>query len=78
MRAIQIRYLAATDTQGERLKAFTDAGALTEPREYEANLEQQAFSLAESYIFKQGWQAYVTGLGELPNGDYIATMNYKN
>ena len=78
LRAIQIRYLAATDTQGVRLKAFTDAGALTEPRQYEANLDQQALSLAERYILKQGWHSYVTGLGELPNGDYIATMNHKD
>ena len=74
MKAIQIRYLAATNTQGVRLKAFTDAGALIEPRDYSINLEKQAFSLAEKYIVDKEWDVDMSGMGTLQNGDYVITL----
>tara|TARA_R110000796_G_scaffold204646_1_gene320763 strand:- start:126 stop:359 length:234 start_codon:yes stop_codon:yes gene_type:complete len=74
MKAIQVRYLQATETQGVRLKAFTDAGSLTEPRQYDLNADEQALALAERYIAKQAWAVDVVGFGSLSNGDYVATL----
>ena len=74
MKAIQIKYLSATDTKGSRLKAWTDAGSITEPLDYSLNLDEQSMRLAERYIKKQDWSSNVTGFGSLPNGDYVATI----
>lgn len=70
MKAIQIKY----DTKGARLKAWTEAGALTSPRDYGLNADEQALQLAEQYIQKQDWGCSVGGFGSLPNGDYVATL----
>jgi len=74
MKAIQIKYLGATDTKGARLKAWTDAGTLTVPRDYGLNSDEQALKLAEQYIKKQDWGSSVGGFGTLPNGDYVVTL----
>ena len=74
MKAIQIKYLSATDTKGSRLKAWTDAGSITEPLDYALNLDAHALQLAERYIKEQDWGVDVTGFGSLPNGDYVATI----
>jgi hypothetical protein len=74
MKAIQIKYLGATDTKCARLKAWTDAGTLTVPRDYGLNTDEQALQLAEQYIKKQDWGSSVGGFGTLPNGDYVATL----
>ena len=74
MKAIQIKYLPPTDHKGGRLKAFTEAGSLTKPRNPALNLDKQAMALAEAYIFKKGWNARLSGFGVLPNGDYVATL----
>ncbi len=74
MKAIQIRYLGATNTKGARLKAWTDAGALIQSREYSEDVGQQARELAKNYISKMGWDTGISGFGQLPNGDYVATL----
>lgn len=74
MKAIQIKYLAATNTLGVRLKATTDAGSIIEGRDYALTAEQQAFTLAERYIKEKGWNNITAGFGTLPNGDYVYTM----
>lgn len=74
MKAIQIKYLAPTNTRGSRLKAFTDAGSMTEGLDYSLSIEKQAADLAARYVRKQQWQSKITGFGCLPNGDYVATI----
>jgi len=74
MKAIQIKYLPATNTLGARLKAFTEAGAITESVNYSANLNNQAFALAERYVEAKGWNVISAGFGQLPNGDYVYTL----
>lgn len=75
MKAIQIRYLAATNTKPTRLKAFTDAGAITECRDYALNADDQARRLADKYNRDVFWStSELSGFGELPNGDYVATI----
>ena len=75
MRAILIRYLPPTNHQGSRYKASTDAGSLTEPFDYGDS--DQPRELAQRYIDKVfGGSAIITGMGELANGDYVATMGH--
>lgn len=74
MKAIQIKYLGPTNTLGSRLKAFTEAGSITEPRDYALGPSEQARKLADKYIQKMGWESKVTGFGSLPNQDYVATI----
>ena len=74
MKAIQIKYLGATNTKGARLKAWTEAGTLTVPRDYGVNTDEQALQLAEQYIKDRDWGSSVGGFGTLPNGDYVATL----
>jgi len=73
MKAIQIKYLAATDTKGTRLKAFTDAGSITESRDYALNDDDQARKLAARYALEK-FNCETLGFGTLPNGDYVATI----
>lgn len=73
MKAIQIRYLGATNTRGARLKAWTEAGSLTVARDYALDSYKQARELAKQYVTERGW-GDVSGFGTLPNGDYVATL----
>ena len=75
MKAIQIKYLGPTNTKCARLKAFTEAGAITESRMYGLNVDQQAHALAIKYAVKFGWGKKIVGFGCLPNGDYVATIS---
>lgn len=75
MKAIQVRYLETTNTKGTRLKAFTDAGSIIEPRAYDLNFDEQALRLAKRYIKEKGWQSKITGQGGLPNGDEVFTIS---
>lgn len=76
MKAIQIKYLAATNTKGTRLKAMAEGcKPLVVSRDYAANYDTQAENLATDYILLQGWHnVEVAGFGMLPNGDYVATL----
>tara|TARA_R110000823_G_scaffold44827_2_gene115823 strand:- start:1079 stop:1309 length:231 start_codon:yes stop_codon:yes gene_type:complete len=74
MKAIQIKYLSATDTKGARLKAWTDAGSIIEPLDYSVNIYTQVLYLAERYTNKYDWDCSGFGVGTLPNGDYVATL----
>lgn len=74
MKAIQIKYLSKTDHKDARLKAWTDAGTLTVPRDYGLDTDEQALQLAEQYIKDRDWGSSVGGFGTLPNGDYVATL----
>lgn len=75
MKAILIKYLSATNTQGARLKATTEAGSLIEPIDYALNDDQQFKQLANRYIKHVGWECIVSGFGTLPNGDCVATLS---
>ena len=50
MKAIQVRYLGPTDTKVARLRAWTDAGSITESRDYDLDVDQQAKRLIKAYI----------------------------
>jgi hypothetical protein len=76
MKAIQIKYLAATNHNGVRLKVWAEGNKpLIVGRKYELDVHDQAREVAEKYIaetFKGNCKLY--GFGCLPNGDYVATL----
>ena len=75
MKAIQIKYLGATNTKGARLKAWTEAGSLTVSRDFALSPYEQANALAAEYLAEHNWPCDVAGFGTLPNGDYVATLS---
>lgn len=77
MKSIQIKYLSETNTQGARLKAWTEAGSMTVGRDYDLEDAMQAVHLAIAYCRKHEWPQ-PTGFGTLPNGDYVATLGTYN
>lgn len=75
MKAIQVRYISATDTKPARLKAWTDAGSLIEDVDCNMDdIELQAMLLAEAYLKKMGWRSSINGFGTLQNEDWVATL----
>ena len=76
MKAIQIKFLPATNTKGSRLKAWCDApfGWIVEQMDYGMENRDQALALAEALIKKLEWDCKVVGFGTLPNGDFVATL----
>ena len=79
MQVIQVKYLSATNTMGVRLKAFSNAGSLTEPRKCGLDFSEQAKYLAERYLIEKTWDGHcsITGQGTLPNGDDVFTIGAK-
>lgn len=73
MQAITVKYLGATNTKGVRIKAYAGAGAITEGRDYGLDCSEQSRLLAERYA-NDKFGAKVGGFGQLPNGDYVATL----
>ena len=68
---------------GVRLKAFSKAGSLTEPKKYDLDFSEQAKYLAERYLIEKTWDGHfsalcsITGQGTLPNGDDVFTIGVK-
>jgi hypothetical protein len=83
MKAIQIRYIPATNTKDYRLKAFAEGGqSVTIARssiDHELSEEEQRIFVAKFLMRKLGWDAYsmITGHGILPCGDYVVTTGSK-
>ncbi len=76
MKAIQIKYLPATNSTGVRLKVFAEGcKPLIVGRNYELEVNDQARLLAIGYIDKTfNGNCKLYGFGCLPNGDYVATL----
>ncbi len=73
MMTIQVRYLGITDSRGDRLKAFSYVGSITEPRDYAVNLNEQSKRLVLRYLIEKAWDAscIISGQGTLANGDEV-------
>tara|TARA_R110000737_G_C14582451_1_gene485938 strand:+ start:1542 stop:1781 length:240 start_codon:yes stop_codon:yes gene_type:complete len=76
MKAILIKYLSATNTKGARFKATTDAGSLILPPDCSHDYTdcEMIEIMANKYIDHVGWDCVISGVGSLPNGDYVATL----
>ena len=74
MKAIQVKYLSATNHKPSRWKAFAEGGAsVTLSYDYALNADENARRAAIALTTKMVWPRPV-GSGVLPNGDYVFTM----
>lgn len=75
MKAIQIRYLAPTNTRGTRLKVWAE-GMKPEiySRDYALEPDDQARALGTAWAQKHWQQTSDIGFGSLPNGDWVITI----
>jgi hypothetical protein len=75
MKAIQIRFISATNFKGARVKVWAEGvKPLIESRDYSIDHDLQARGIAERYIQSLDWGYTFNGFGMLPNGDYCATL----
>lgn len=75
MKAIQIRYLPATNFLGTRLKVWAEGvKPMIFSRDYSYEYDTQARVVAQEFMAKNGWGENYYGFGQLPNGDYVATL----
>jgi hypothetical protein len=75
MKAIQVKFMGATDTLPSRLKAIVEGGhAYCDVLDYEGEIEAQAEKMARLLIANLHWDVVITGSGMLPNGDYVFTV----
>jgi len=79
MKAIQVKYLPATNTKGTRLKATANGVKpitvpITVPRDYALNVDEQAEQLATDYCVVHVWSYKKLHGGQLPNGNYCYVM----
>jgi len=70
MKAIQVKYLAATNRKGSRLKAKAEGvPAITKGFNYSFN-NGGALELAQELCVKYKWSTNLVG-GTIPNGDSV-------
>ncbi len=76
MKAIQVKYLPATNTKGFRYKAFTKHNSLTKERPSNMDdLDFIRFLVQEFMVSVLGWPVpHKIELALLPNGDYVAVV----
>lgn len=79
MKAIQVKFLGATNSLGPRLKAFTEGGhSITAPYRYELSDDMgRAQDVAEELMYRLWDNVEISGGGVLPNGDYAFTLRSK-
>ena len=74
MKAIQVRYLGATNYKQDRLKAFTDAQSITVSRDYGMSVDRQSEQLALELCSRMSWQTRCKKVSNVPQQyrDYLA------
>ena len=75
MQAIEVKYLAPTNTRGSRLKATAAAGSITVAFDYGSDCPE--LDAAWSLMNKLGWNKEHYGTlagGVIPNGNYVFVM----
>lgn len=77
MKAVQVKYMGATDRRGARLKAWSESGHISEPLDYGQEIGEQARQLAKHYIEETWHGVEINGFGVLPCGDWVATIRAK-
>ena len=77
MKAIQIKFMGATDTKGSRLKAWAEGcPGMIESLDYGVDIEEQAYGLAMRYMVGMNWvECTLAGFGTLPSGDWVAVLS---
>lgn len=70
--AITVRFLPPSDHNGDRYKAFCNAGSLTVDRDYSLEANEQIALTAKLLIKKLGWQDHGNWSGGvIKNGDTV-------
>ena len=76
MKAIQVKYLGATNHKPSRWKDFIEGGScITVPYDHSMDSRDNARCAAQALTTKLAWQYPITGSGALPNGDYVFTLD---
>lgn len=71
MKAIQVKYLSATNSRGGRFKAMAEGvKSITLSYDYSLNADQNAFKAAKELVLENNWPVDLVS-GQLPNGDYV-------
>ena len=69
MKAIQVKYLPATNFKPSRIKAWIEGGeSITQSRNYDLSDYDNACECAYSLALRLNWNVKMRG-GSLPNGD---------
>jgi len=76
MKAIQTKYLPATNTKGSRIKAFTNDFNVTIPFDYSLNDEQVYFKAVKELVkkYKLDWDISKMNYGSIKDG-YVFCFN---
>lgn len=78
MKAIQVKYLPATNTKPTRLKAWAEGGnSAVVSKSYELDEVDNYKVAAKALMDKLGWHHQIVG-GGLPNGNYCFVMLAKD
>lgn len=78
MKAIQVRYLGATDSKPSRLKVMAEGvESYCDALDSGSELEAQAEQMARLMIANLHWEVEISGSGVLPNGDWVFTLRGK-
>jgi hypothetical protein len=76
MQAITTKYIEATDTKGERVKATATSGqTLTMPWDYEQEAFENHGAVAKALAEKLGWRGEYSGAVLNENG-YVFVQHY--
>lgn len=76
MKAIQIKYLPPTEKKSSRLKAFSDKSKSLIEQYYDnsENDTVRILNIAKNFMTKMEWNAEITGMGTLNNGNWVVTI----
>ena len=76
LQAIQTKFLPATNSRGERIKATCKAASITINWPYGLDNDECFEAAAKSLMNKLGWSEFfrIAAGGVLPNGDYAFTL----
>lgn len=75
MKAIQVKYLSATNTKGSRLKAMAEGvPSIIRGFDYKYN-DGGKLQIAQELCIKYGWPTNLVS-GQLPNGDEVFCFKY--
>lgn len=74
LQAVQIKYLAPTNTLCSRLKISAYSGTYIKTLSNDKDVSEQAYEAALEFAKSFGWVFEGVGFGVLPNGDYVMTF----
>jgi hypothetical protein len=77
MQSIQIKYLPATNSRGARLKATCEGGSISESRNYQLEVKDQALGLAFKLANqKLDWKVKTFCRGHFNGCDYFNIVDF--